>query len=363
MIQTGDRTFAADELEVPAIRPGHGLLRVEACGLCGSDVEQYKGSFAAKGLIQYPVIPGHEPVGILEDVHPDAEAAWGVSSGDRVALIPLLSCGRCETCLSGSHHRCRRVYSDGAPSYGYLPLDYGDGLWGGYSDYIYLHPRTLFVKVPPSIPPQLATMYQALASGLRWAVDVPAAGIGDCVLVMGCGQRGLASVVALRAAGIRDILVTGLSRDAGKLEVALSLGATAVIDVEQENMTESVMDLTRGQGVDIAVDVVPAATEPLVEAVECVRPGGTIVMAGIKGGDRRTSLDTDRVLYKEITLRGVFTQPASAYERAMELLERQLAELAPLHTHDFALEDADRAVRTVAGEIGDGTAICAAIRP
>ena len=229
MVQIAARRLEIEEFEVPRVGASEGLLRVAACGLCGSDVEQYRGHFAEKGLAEYPVIPGHEPVGTIEELGADAQARWGVKAGDRVALQPVISCGRCADCLSGAHHLCKGMFQMASPAYGYLPTTIGHGLWGGYGEYIHLHERTLMHRLPDNVPDEMATMYQALAAGIRWAVAVPRAGFSDTVLVMGCGQRGLASVVALKAAGVPDIIVTGLKRDAFKLRLARELGATHTV--------------------------------------------------------------------------------------------------------------------------------------
>ena len=363
MVQVAARRLEMEEFEIPPVGASEGLLRVEACGLCGSDVEQYRGHFAEKGLAVYPVIPGHEPVGVIEELGAEAEATWGVKAGDRVALQPVLSCGRCTDCLSGAHHLCKGMFQMNSPAYGYLPTTIGHGLWGGYGEYIHLHERTLMHRLPDNVPNEMATMYQALAAGIRWAVAVPGASFSDTVLVMGCGQRGLASVVALRAAGVSEIIVTGLARDAFKLDLARAFGATHTIVADEEDTVARVMEITGGRGVDIAVDVVPADTGVIGHAVEVVRSGGTIVVAGVKGGNSVATLDTDRMVYKEITLKAVFTQGADMYRAGIDLLARNLERLAPMHTHEMKLEEAERAILMLGGEIPGEEAICISLHP
>ena len=260
MVQVADRRIEPDEHEVPPVGPGEALLRVEACGLCGSDVEQYRGNFAAKGIMRYPVIPGHEPVGRIAEIGKEAARSWGVSVGDRVALEPHLSCGRCELCLGGAYHNCRSLMPPGAPPcYGYTPRDVGHGLWGGYSEYIHLHERTMLHRVPETMPLALALLYQPIAAGIRWAVQAPATAMGDTVLILGHGQRGLGAVVAAREAGASTIVVTGTSRSAYKLRLAEALGADHTIEADREDTVERVMAITGGRGVDVALDVVGRA--------------------------------------------------------------------------------------------------------
>lgn len=362
MAQVADRRFELIEREVPKVRADEGLLQVEICGLCGSDVEQYHGKFVQKGIVRYPVIPGHEPIGRIVEIGAEAGKAWGVKKGDRVALEPHLACGRCRSCTEGAYHLCKSLLSVPAPSYGYLPLDFGHGLWGGYSQYVHLHPRTRLHKLPEDLPLEVASQYQLLAAGVRWSVHVPQSSFGDSVVILGCGQRGLGSVIACANAGVRKIIVTGLSRDAHKLALARDLGAHHTLEADRQNVVECVMQLTGG-GADVVVDVTPLASQPVLDAVGMVRIGGTVVLAGIKGGTTTVNLDTDAVVFKEIAIRGVFTQGAPAYEQAIEILSRSPARFTRLHTHDFALEDAAQAIETLSGERGDIGAICVSIRP
>ena len=362
LTQVADRRLEMIERSVPVIGPDAALLKVEVNGLCGSDVEQYKGSFSAKGLVKYPLIPGHEPVGRIVEIGADAARNWKLKVGDRVAVEPHISCGRCHACTGGSYHLCKSLLPVAAPAYGYLPLDFEHGLWGGYAEYLYLHPRTILHKLPEDLPLEVASQYQLLAAGIRWSVHVPQSGFGDTVLILGCGQRGLGAVIACANAGVKKIIVTGLARDAHKLALARDLGAHHTIVADTENVVARVSELTDGKGVDVALDVTPSATQPVNDAIEAVRLGGTVVLAGIKGGTKTVAIDTDRVIYKEINLRGVFTQARPAYEQAIALLSRSPGTFQRLHTHSFPLERTAEAIETLMGERGEG-AICISIHP
>jgi threonine dehydrogenase-like Zn-dependent dehydrogenase len=339
------------------------LLRVEACGLCGSDIEQYRGSLPYLTPAAFPMIPGHEPVGIIEDIDPQAARSWNVKAGDRVAIAPHIVCGECELCRSGSAHLCKGVLPVPRSQYGFMPLAYRHGLWGGYGRHMVLHPASYVCKVEPHVPSAVVAMYQALASGLRWAVDVPRTRPTDTVLVLGCGQRGLACVVALRSIGVETIIVTGLERDAHKLAHAQRLGAVATIVADREDTVERVMALTGGRGVDVAVDLTPAVPQPFLDAIEAVRTGGTIVVAGIKNPKTPAALNANRLIYKEITVHGVFTQGLDCYRRAVALLSAHVDDLAPLHTHDVALEDLADGIALLAGERPGEEAISVVLRP
>ncbi|GAA1827952.1 zinc-binding dehydrogenase [Pseudonocardia ailaonensis] len=352
MVQTGDRRLEADELEIPRIPADGGLLRVESCGLCGTDVEQFRGSYSENGL-RYPAVPGHEPVGVVEELGAEAAQRWNLRVGDRIAVVPMLSCGRCALCLGGAHHQCKELWRGvpGAGSgYGSIPANHGHGLWGGYSQYLVLHPRTLFCRVPAAVGPRLANLYQALASGMHWAVSLPRTAYGESVLVLGSGQRGLASIVALRAAGAGPIIVTGIGRDAYKLDLALRLGATHTIVADEQDTVATVLRLTDGRGVDVAVDTVPVRGDVVNDAIACLRPGGRLVLAGLKGPGGAVPIDTDRLIARSITVQGAFAQPFGAYEQGMDLLAARIADLGVLHTHDYPLRAAVEALSVLAGE-------------
>ncbi|HVN64252.1 MAG TPA: alcohol dehydrogenase catalytic domain-containing protein, partial [Candidatus Binataceae bacterium] len=228
VVQTGTEKLEIREFPLPEVHDDDGLLRLEACGICGSDYEQYEGAF---GHMNYPVIPGHEPLGIIEKVGASAAKRWGVKEGDRVAVEVMLPCGFCEQCLSGEYRLC---FGKGRMSaYGYTSTKIPPSLWGGYSQYMYLDPHTVMHKMSHSVPPEIAVLFNPLGAGIRWAVQLPGTGIGSSIAILGPGQRGLASVVAAKEAGAETIIVTGLKRDAKKLELAKLFGATHTVNVDE----------------------------------------------------------------------------------------------------------------------------------
>lgn len=364
MLQVDDRRLVEEEWEVPAVGPKEALMKVEACGMCGSDLEQYRGTFVANKITRYPFIPGHEPIGRIVEIGAEAARTWKVKVGDRVALEPNLSCGRCHLCLGGHYTNCRSLMPAGAPpAYGFTPADVGHGFWGGYSEYMHLHERTLLYKLPESMPIALASLYQPLAAGISWAVQVPQTQMGDTVLILGHGQRGLGAVVAARRAGASQIIITGTSRSRAKLEVARALGAHHTIESDIENVAQRVMEITGGRGADVVLDVVPVSTQPIVDAVEVARVGATIVLSGIKG-PTGVSLNVDRIIYKELQIKGVYSQGNKAYREALRILEEGPPVLNMLHTHEFDLSHAEDAILTLGREKpSSADPICITIHP
>ena len=347
IVQTAPRQLEPRDLPVPDLTDDTALLRIEACGICGSDVEQWDGTLRTP----LPAIPGHEPLGVIEAIGDTAAQRWGVDVGDRVAVETMLSCRFCDACLAGSYHLChtRQIYS-------YIPLEQGHGLWGAYSEFMVLDGRSIVHKVDPALPPETAVMFNPLGAGFRWAVEIPQTGPGDTVLILGPGQRGLASVLACREAGAEKIFVTGLAADAKKLALARQFGADAAIDVENENVRERVRELTDGRGADVVVDVSAYALSPVTGALDCVRPGGTVVLAGVKGFKPVPDFVSDKIVLKEITLRGAIGVTSSGYRSAIKLLEGRRHPVEKMHTHEFGLRNAELAIRTLAREVpGEGS--------
>jgi threonine dehydrogenase-like Zn-dependent dehydrogenase len=354
MVQTANRKLEPRELPVPEIGDDDALLRVEACGICGSDYEQYEGVLRTP----VPVIPGHEPLGVIERIGDTAARRWGVDVGDRVAVETMLPCHNCPICLRGDYHLCRqrRIYS-------YIPLEVAPGLWGAYSEYMYLGPTSIVHKVDAALAPQLAVIFNPLGAGFRWAVEIPKTQPGDTVVILGPGQRGLASVVACREVGAGTIIVTGLEADRRKLELAREFGADHTIDVENETPKQRIRELTDGRGADVVVDVSSYATAPVAEALDYAAPGGRVVLAGVKGFKPIPDFVSDKIVMKEIKILGAIGVTWSGYDAAIRLIESRKVPLEKMHTHDFGLREAELAIRTLAREIPNDESIHSCLIP
>lgn len=364
-VLTRPETYELREFAIPTIGADDAILRIEACGICGADVEQMRGEGLDMITSRYPdgyfpIIPGHEMVGRIERIGSSAAARWGVGVGDRVAVEPNLPCKRCRECQAGTRH-CLDRSIPGFPAYSQLPLSIEPSLWGGYSTHLYLHPYTQLHSVSDDVSASAAVLFNPVGNGFQWAVFTPRLEVGQTALVLGPGQRGLASVLALRTAGASKVLVTGLTRDAGKLELAREFGADRAIDVEQEDLQEAVFGATDGRGVDVVIDTTPGAPNNLLEAIKVVKAGGTIVVAGLKGHNPVTGLLTDQIISKELTIRGVLSASSRAFSEAIRLIEAEPKLLEKMLTHSFPLERAKEAVETLAGRYEQTQSICVSI--
>ncbi len=346
MVQTGPRQLEARDIAIPDIDDDSAILELEACGICGSDLEQYEGVIK----VPTPIIPGHEPLGRIAKIGDKAARRWGVEVGDRVAIETMISCRFCNCCLGGRYHLC-----DNRKMYSYIPISEAPSLWGGYAQYMFLHPNTIMHKVDPGLPAELAVIFNPLGAGFRWGVEIPETKIGESVVILGPGQRGISCVIACREVGAGTIIVTGLAADARKFEVAKYYGADHTINVEEEDSVRRVKELTDG-GADIVIDVSAYATQPVRDALSMVRPGGTIVLAGVKGMKPVDDFVSDLIVLKEITIKGAIGVTSTGYRSAIRLIESGRVDFQKMHTHEFDLADADLAIRTLGREVeGEGS--------
>lgn len=339
------KNFKFREFTIPDVSEGDAVLRVEACGLCGTDYEQWLGHLKDWGG-GMPIILGHEVMGFVERIGPQASKLWNVKEGDRVAIEPVIPCGHCDDCAQGAYTRCRSDMGYGL----YQSTKTAPSLWGGYATHMYLHPRTMVHKLPPHVPMDLLTLINPLSNAIRWVYEVGGVGIGSTVVIEGPGQRGLLAVAAAKKAGAANIIVTGTARDAARLEVARSLGAIATIDVDKEEPIQRVYELTRGQLADVVLDVSAGAVAPVIQAIDMVKRGGRIVLAGLKGRARLNDFPVDKVVFREIQLVGVLSAGWQPTEMAIRMIEEEGAGLRTLCSHSFPLEQVTEAVRTLGRE-------------
>ncbi len=322
-----------DDLPLPVLGEDDGLLQVEACGLCGTDHEQFAGVLPTAG----PVIPGHEVVGIVAHAGPVAQQRWGVAEGDRVAVEVFRSCRCCPACRAGSYRHCQ--HHGIGDMVGFVPVTRAPGLWGGYAEWLYLPADSVLVPVPDGLDPVTATLFNPLGAGVRWGVQLPGTGPGDAVVVLGPGVRGLGTLLAARRAGASYIMVTGAGpADRSRLAIARQLGADRVVDVTTDDPVAALRsDL--GRLADVVVDVTAKAPAAARQAVALARAGGTVVLAGTRGSTTDgTGIDPDHVVFKELRLLGALGVDAPAYREALDILAAEptfaaalTRQVVPLH--------------------------------
>ena len=356
----GPRKTELRQYPFPDIPTDAGLLKIEAAGVCGSDWHAYNADRPAR-------IMGHENVGRIYRIGPIAAQRWGLNKGDRVALEEYLPCGHCDFCRSGEYRLCEETEArrPGALRYGTTPVSYAPGLWGGYSQFQYLHPNSVFHRLPDDVPAELAAMCLPLGNGIQWTYLDAGAGPGKTILIQGPGQQGLACVIAAKAAGADRIIVSGLSRDAHRLEVATALGADFTIQADQEIVYEKVMAITNGRGVDISLDTA-GGVDTLGQAIRAAKKNGQVFFAAAPARSHLQEPHPDchaaDLLARRLTLRPCRGHSYHAVKLALQYIAAGRFPLHLMETHRFGLAETDLAIRTLGGE-GAAGAIHVTVMP
>jgi threonine dehydrogenase-like Zn-dependent dehydrogenase len=348
-VRTGPKTTELREFPMPEIPDDGALLKVEVAGICGTDVKMY-----AKPVIEAPVIMGHENVGTIEKAGPAFVERQGLHEGDRVFVEHYVACYRCAWCRIGEYRHCELTdwrTNPGARRYGYTTSENPYHLWGGFAQYMFLPWNAVLHKVPDNVTSEEAGIVTPLSNGIEWALYDCGVGFMSTVLIQGPGQQGLSQVVACKQAGASLVIVTGTTRDAARLELAKTLGADHVVDVQEEDALTRVLELTGGKGVDVVLDCTAGAgTTPILLGIDALkRRAGTLLVQG------ELAAFPDFPL-KKLTEKAITIKSARGHGyRAVELAIAQLASKRfPLHlltTHEFGLEEVDRAIRAVGGEV------------
>ncbi len=356
LVLEGPRRVRICELQVPSVGPEDALLRVEACGLCGTDHEQWSGALPAPT----PMIPGHETVGRIVRIGAGASARWGVRPGDRVVVEPRQVCGACASCRAGRPRLCLRHSS--ADSYGQIPLSEPPGLWGGYAEVQYLSPDSVVHPVDVGLDPLVAAMFNAVANGFRWGSSLPATGPGDVVAILGPGLRGLAAAVAARAAGARFVMVTGRGRrDQDRLRLAGAFGADLTVDVETSDPVDALREAAGGPA-DVVVDASANAPEAFAQAIALAGRRGRVVVVGIHGDADVPGFRPDAIVTKELHVLGTLGAETDDFRRALALLHAERDRFAALPAVTVDLEGLNDLLATMAAG-GEGVPVFAALIP
>jgi len=312
------KRLAIAELPTPAPSAGEVLIRVAACGICGSDVHGYDG---ASGRRIPPIVMGHEAAGVV------AAAGKGANSyqvGDRVTFDSTVYCGLCEFCRRGEVNLC-----DHRQVVGVSCGDYRRA--GAFAEYVTVPERILY-RLPDDLSFSGAAMLEAVSVAIH-AVRVAEIKGGETALVIGAGMIGLLIQQAAAASGCSRIFVMDL--DATRLELASSLGADAIIDGSRETLASRIEQLTGSRGVDVVFEAV-GRPETVVAAIDCARKGGTVALVGNIAPD--VSIPLQKVVTRQIRLQGSCAS-AGEYPQAMEWIAAGKIKVAPLITAVAPLDE------------------------
>ncbi len=301
--------FVYKDAPVPKIGPEDVLIRVKACGICGSDVHGMDGS---TGRRIPPLIMGHEAAGVIETLG-DAVAGWSV--GDRVTFDSTIYCGKCWHCRRGEINLCddRRVL-------GVSPGEYRQH--GAFAEYVAV-PQHILYAMPDGLSFEHAATVEPLSIAVHAVGRAPIT-LDDSAVVVGCGMIGLLAVQALRAAGVGTLIAVDV--DSMKLVLAQQFGADVVLRSDEQDVAAKVHDLTHGRGADLSYEVVGIdATQKL--AVQSLRKGGSCVLVGNR--EPTGELLFQHIVTREITVYGSCASRGE-YPACLDMMACGAIDVAPL---------------------------------
>lgn len=320
------RRFRLVEQPLEEPGPGEVQVRVEAVGICGSDLHHFGDGQIGGVPTAYPTVMGHEPAGRVLKTGP---GVTGWQPGDPAALEPSIFCYKCEFCRRARFNLCSNLQFLSATPYP-----------GFFRDRVNLPAHNL-MPLPVGTSVEEASLFEPMAIALH-SLKASAPQIGETAAVFGAGPIGLLTVFALKLTGAAR--VWSVEPVAHRREVARLMGADAVIDPVQTDPVLQIRSDTGGRGVDLAIDCA-AKGDSMNQSIRACRSGGRFVLTGIPSGSHH-SLDIDTLRLEEITLFNV-RRSNDESRTALELIGQHRARLAPLLTHRFPLEEIQRAFEMV----------------
>lgn len=322
-VMLGIGKMGFEERDIPKAKDDEVLVKLEYVGICGSDLHYYETGAIGDYVVEPPFVLGHEPGGTVVEVGKNVKH---LKVGDRVALEPGKTCGHCEFCKTGRYNLCPDVVFFATP-----PVD------GVFQEYV-AHEADLCFKLPDNVSTLEGALIEPLAVGFHAAIQGDAH-LGQRAVVMGAGCIGLVSMMALKARGVSEVYVVDIMEK--RLEKALELGATGVINGAKEDVLERVKELTDGAGMDLVIET--AGTEITTrQAIHMAKKGPNIVLVGYSKSGEMT-LPMSLVLDKELTFKTVFRY-RHIYPMAIDAVAAGKVNLKGIVTDVFGLDEAQKAM-------------------
>jgi L-iditol 2-dehydrogenase len=309
--------FTVDEVPLPKPKAGEVLVRVAACGICGTDLNAYEGNKPRGWKIVYPFRMGHELAGIIAEVGPGVPDQPGLRVGDRVVPDGRLPCGVCRYCRKGQVNLCINQ--------GYIA--------GGFAEYT-VYPYRNLVSVPEGVALEHAAFAEPLAcvvNGNSQLVDVPFSGLG---VVLGAGPIGLLHLQMLK---LRGLSVISVDVKDNRLAAAAALGADLTVNPRRDDLAAIVKERSDGLGADVVISAAGGDPAVLDQAIALAGKRGQIVYFAAVLKDRM-EMSLDAIHYRELRLVGSHDSTTAQYETALALLKAGTVKVGPIITHRFPLE-------------------------
>ena len=363
-VLVGPGRYEIQAFDRPVLQDGAVLMEVEYSGICGTDKHTYLGETKqyagtpAETDTPFPIIQGHENVGIVSEVTPLAAERlefYGrpLKVGDRITMCPDIVCGHCYECK----HVMGYVWCENSDCYG---NSYTSATWpylmGGWSEQMYVRPDTFVYKVPSGLSPKVAVLAELMACAASLdkikefsSMSHEGFNSGDTVVVIGAGPLGLLHIAKADMMGAGQIIATDLSQP--RLDFAQRLGADVTLNVSRtsaEERIDAVRRLTNGRGADVVLHMANTPRS-FVEGSEMLKRGGMMLEMGNFADTGEVSMNVHRhICSKNIRLIGITNHPSTGYGPALNLLERY-ADRYPFEemvSHEFGLDDVDLAMQT-----------------
>jgi len=327
---TGIREMRMMDVPTPAVEQDDDvLIRMNVVGVCGSDVHYYETGQIGSQVVEYPFAVGHEGAGTVEAVGP---AVTRVRPGDRIAVEPAISCGRCDQCKADRPHTCRELRFLGCPGQ----------VEGCLSDYVVM-PEACCYPIPDSMSFDEAAISEPLAIGV-YAVKQSVPMAGASVAILGVGPIGLSVLLPARTQGAKEVFVT--DKIDRRRDLAVEAGADWGGNPDREDVVAKMREL-QPAGLD-AVFECCGEQDAMDQAVELLKPGGKLMLIGIPPTAERVMFEIDKVRRKEICIQNVRRQN-HCVQPALDMIARGDIDVASMVTHRFGFEQAQEAFDLVAG--------------
>lgn len=330
------KEYRLEDVPVPRLAPGEVLMKVAACGICGSDIHcfhgapSYWGNDSMPRWVKPPFTPGHEFSGVVADLDDAAAKKWNIKKGDRIVVEQIIPCNECLYCREGDYNLCA-VHN----MYGFH-ADIGDGAW---AEYVRLGSHSLIHKLPDNLTLEDAATVEPLSCSLH-AFERGQVRLSDVVVVAGTGTIGGFIVQLVRLANPRKLVVIDIMDS--RLALAKQYGADVVVNAKKENAVAKVLELTGGYGCDVYYDVT-GHPSGVIQGLSMIRKKGRFVEFSVFG--EPTTVDWSIIGEKKaIEIRGAHLGPY-CYPAAIDLLSSGRVKTKGLVTGTYKLTDWETALK------------------
>lgn len=333
-----------ETIPIPEIGPDDVLVRMEGVyGCAGGDTIVYSGKHPhSQG--RYPLVLGHEGIGVVAAIGDCAARRRGLRIGDRIAVEVMIPCDpngsdACEPCRAGNYELCELNRQHGVS----MPLSLGHGLWGMYSDYLMVHPQAIIHIIPAGVTLENAVATAFLANAVRWAQVAGRVRSGEFVACFGPGPQGIGSAAVAAYRHATPILI-GVGADEARLELAVRVGvvkAENTVRVDREDVIDKVRSITGGRLCDLSIEC-SGADAACGLWLRVLRKFGRGVLCGYHGG-REVGMPVDQISTKELSIVGAWGQ-AGGFPLAIEMLERRAFDFSPMITNRFTMDELNEVI-------------------